>query len=271
MSVSTEGPTGPASASGSGSAGTRLESERGLDVCPFLRSADGAWSSAHASRDLRCWAVHPATQPAVQKQRGLCVASAHGACATFLAARAADALYGHPDASDATLWPETSPTPVALEALHTRPGASVGSPPTGGQALLVGLMVVAFLVLVIARTNPLGGGDATVSLGPSGLADASPFVGPSAASSSGPAISAVVTPAPTASAPSTPAPSTLAPSSTPTASPQAAPTQRTYRVRSGDTIAAIAVKYQSTVKAIVKANNIVDPRLIHPGQVLIIP
>lgn len=42
-------------------------------------------------------------------------------------------------------------------------------------------------------------------------------------------------------------------------------------MRAGDTLAMIAGKYHTTVKALVTANNITDPRTIHPGQVLIIP
>ena len=61
-------------------------------LCPFLRSRDGGWASNHASRELRCWAVRPPAQPAIPKQRGLCLLAAHAGCATFVAAMAADAV-----------------------------------------------------------------------------------------------------------------------------------------------------------------------------------
>jgi nucleoid-associated protein YgaU len=45
----------------------------------------------------------------------------------------------------------------------------------------------------------------------------------------------------------------------------------TYTVRPGDTLYAIAWRYQANVWAIVIANNIHNPNLIFPGQVLCIP
>ena len=121
-------------------------------------------------------------------------------------------------------------------------------------------MVVALVVLVIARANPLAG--PATSPSPAATGDvASAVAGASAAASS--------TPAPTVAATPSPAAATPTPTPTRTTSPTASP--RTYTVRSGDTIAGIAAKFHTTVKAIVAANNIVDPRTIHPGQVLVIP
>ncbi len=47
--------------------------------------------------------------------------------------------------------------------------------------------------------------------------------------------------------------------------------QRTYTVKSGDTLSAIAVKYGTTVAAIASANNIPNINNIKVGQVLVIP
>ncbi|HOA96804.1 LysM peptidoglycan-binding domain-containing protein [Acetivibrio saccincola] len=44
-----------------------------------------------------------------------------------------------------------------------------------------------------------------------------------------------------------------------------------YIVRPGDTLASIANRFNTTVAAIVRANNIENPDLIYPGQRLIIP
>lgn len=52
--------------------------------------------------------------------------------------------------------------------------------------------------------------------------------------------------------------------------PQPQPTV-SYTVRSGDTLWAIARRYDTTVEAIVEANHIPDPNLIYPGQVFQIP
>jgi len=46
---------------------------------------------------------------------------------------------------------------------------------------------------------------------------------------------------------------------------------RTYAVQPGDTLGEIAAKFGVTMEAIVEANNIEDPDLIFPGQVLVIP
>lgn len=44
----------------------------------------------------------------------------------------------------------------------------------------------------------------------------------------------------------------------------------TYTVKTGDTLTKIATMYNTTVDAIVKANNIKDKNVIHVGQELII-
>jgi lysozyme len=49
------------------------------------------------------------------------------------------------------------------------------------------------------------------------------------------------------------------------------PPQRKYTVKRGDTLYAIAIKFGTTVPALVAANNIANPNLIQVGQVLVIP
>jgi lysozyme len=49
------------------------------------------------------------------------------------------------------------------------------------------------------------------------------------------------------------------------------PSQRTYTVKSGDTLYAIAIRFNTTVAAIAAANHIANPNQISVGQVLIIP
>jgi LysM repeat protein len=78
---------------------------------------------------------------------------------------------------------------------------------------------------------------------------------------------------------------TAAPTGAPTAAPSTTPTERptatpqpsaiprplTYKVRSGDTLTAIAARFGTTVAEIAALNNITNPSLIRVGQVLNIP
>lgn len=61
------------------------------------------------------------------------------------------------------------------------------------------------------------------------------------------------------------------PTATPTAQPQATATGQTYAVESGDTISSIAKRFDTTVDAIVDANDLEDPDVIAVGQELVIP
>lgn len=89
----------------------------------------------------------------------------------------------------------------------------------------------------------------------------------------------------TSSAPSTPQPTAVPPTSiqptavpptvapptfVPTAIPTPAPVT-TYVVRPGDTLFGIALRFNTTVSALQRANNISNPNLIYVGQRLIIP
>lgn len=47
--------------------------------------------------------------------------------------------------------------------------------------------------------------------------------------------------------------------------------QRTYRVRSGDTLSAIAERFDTTVRALARANDIDNPNEIRAGERLVIP
>ena len=44
-----------------------------------------------------------------------------------------------------------------------------------------------------------------------------------------------------------------------------------YRVVQGDTLSGIALRFGTTVQALVRANHIADPNLIYVGQTLVIP
>lgn len=256
------------------SSGGRSNRRRGfsavLEVCPYLVDESGTWRSAYAAREHRCHAVRPPAQLAITKQRQLCLLPGHSGCATFVAARevAAASAPDSPGDEGAALWPATAATPVVLEParrMSALPGATAKS---GGQALLVGLMVLAFIVLVIARTQspPTTSGAPTTS--PAAA---------SATTAAGPSPTTVPTPSPAASDDPTPDP-TPAPTEAPTVKPTAKPTprpttasSRTYKVKAGDTLSGIAARFGTTVKVLAELNKIADPRIIRTGQVLVIP
>lgn len=234
------------------------------EVCPYLRSEAGSWRSAYAAREHRCGAVQPAAQVTIAKQRSICLVGAHATCATFVAAgsRAAELVPSSRTEDSAGLWPSTRSMPLLLEPTRgLRTSFSSASTRAGGQALLVGLMVLAFLVLVIARTTAPPG---AISTAPAASEGAAAVVPPPAATPS---------PSPTAAT----APS-LSPSASPSARSSAKPSPtplpsraRTYTVLANDTLSGIAGKFKTTVRAIAAANNITNTRLIHAGQVLVIP
>jgi LysM repeat protein len=281
MTASGEEPTLRPSVDGPGARDGRAPSAALVRVvCPYLVSADGDWRSIAPTRDHRCGATDPAAALALAKQRDLCQLAAHTACATYRAARdmelAGPAVARH--APDAGFWPETRTTVLALEPAHGRVTAIRGpAGRAGGQLLLVALMVLAFVVLLIARMTAPSSGDVSPSIaaGAGASASAGSGAGPSAGTGTAsaeppsPSPTPSASPAPTATPTNTPAP-TLSPSAKPTATPLPQGSRR-YTVKPGDTLSGIAARFHTTVKAIEAANGITNPRLIHAGQVLIIP
>lgn len=238
-------------------------------VCPYLRSDDAAWRSASASRSHRCGAIAPPVPIAPGKQRSLCLVRDHATCATYLAARASVAEPA-PTSLVADLWPDTRSTPVVLESPHAvlspLPGGTVR---TGGQVVLAGLMVVAFIALFVARASepatPVGPPPSATEGAAGVLPSATVGSSGSAVASATPRVTPSPLPTPVATGGATPL---ATPAATPVATP-AASIQR-YRVRSGDTLSEIAAKFGVTVKAI-KAANGLKGNVIRVGQVLIIP
>ena len=108
--------------------------------------------------------------------------------------------------------------------------------------------------------------DATTTPRPSPSPSPSPMPSPSATPSAIP----TPTPSPTPSrSPTQSAAPTAAPTVTPTAPPPSP--QETYVVQQGDTLAAIAQRFGTTVSALQAANGIENPDQIVIGQVLVIP
>ncbi len=237
-------------------------------MCPYLMAEHGGWRSMQPTRDHRCAATEPPVALALAKQRHLCLQAGHVACATFLAARELEAATTPAGpAGDAGLWPRTIGPLIALEPARGRAPGFVGARARGGQALLVGLMVLAFGVLVISQAvPPQAGAGASAAPGgasaPSGLPASG--AGPSAKASASPPASPTVIPA--TPPPSAPASPVVTP--TPKVKPTIPPTS--YTVKQGDTLSSIAAAYGTTVRKLKKANGLTS-NLIRVGQVLVIP
>ncbi len=274
-------PGGP-SVPGSAAVGPVLPDELVRSICPYLGTGAG-WRLAVPERAHRCLAVSPAPQLALEKQARLCLTAAHEGCATFRAASAAvqaaagDSLGDAPGGSHPRRrWsvPRTQATvldigrgSVDLRAIaRQRSTAQVG---------LVLVALVAFAALIASRlsTGPLAAAAGPTDRPPVAASAASPtpsLLGaeatPTIAATPGPTVTPTPTPMPT-TAPS--ATATAGPSSGP--SPTPAASYRTYRVRAGDTLSAIAARFHTTVKALEAANGITDPTRLQIGQVLRIP
>jgi nucleoid-associated protein YgaU len=118
-----------------------------------------------------------------------------------------------------------------------------------GQIALVGLMLVAFAVVAIARFSA-GAPGPSASPGPSAVAVASPTPRPTPTATPIPSISASIGPSPSVS----PAPSF----------------RTTYTVKRGDTLIGIASKFKTTA-AKIRALNGMPNNSLKVGQVLKIP
>jgi hypothetical protein len=177
-----------------------LEAVRGL--CPYLLADGGAWRSVSVAREHRCAAVEPPAPVAPEKQRRLCLVSAHEGCATFRAAQQdlVDAVAEPAGPGDrradaertAIRWAVPSTTPVVLE--RGRPGLSrLRVDRSMAQVALAILMIAAFAVLALARlsadepsaTPPTSPRPSAVA-SPSPSASPSPAASPSAAPSPSP-------------------------------------------------------------------------------------
>jgi hypothetical protein len=187
--------------------------------CPFVSSGDGAWRAATATRDHRCAAVTPPAPVAIEKQRRLCLTPEHQTCATFVAAEAASGEL--PGRATGLPRPVARTTPVVLDRhrLGTAVPTILANRSTG-QTVLVAVLMVAFLVVVVAR-SAVGGGSPlaspsaqpTATVRASATARPSSTVAPTASPRSTP--SAAATPAPTARTSATPKPrATKRPSTT---------------------------------------------------------
>lgn len=249
----------------------RSVTERVRGVCPYLLAEGGVGRRLGPWRGHRCTAVRPPGRLAIDKQERLCLVAAHETCTTFLAARGIDARLARltqpsPDLERVTRWSIARTTSSVLDPATRLEGIANRLSGTLAQAILGGALLVALIAMARGQFIP-GGGAATASPSPSAVAFAS--VEPSASPSPEPT-GPSATLSPEASPVVTPVPSVATAVPTPVVTPQ--PTgSTTYRVRSGDTLWDLAIRFNTTVKALQQLNGIGPNDSLHIGQKLQIP
>jgi nucleoid-associated protein YgaU len=239
-------------------------------ICPLLALANHRRAVVDGvDGSHRCHALEPPQGLDRQMQSQLCLTPTHERCERYrqFVARTgvrpggseiADGLV----ATRLVLAPEPAWRGLAGRARRGR----------AGTIALVAVGVVTVGAAGVAATSAVSGGiDLQGLLGPP------PSESPTPIPTLAPApAAATVTPSPTLAATASPSPvatATVAPTPVATPVPTPAPTAapRTYTVAEGDTLAAIAQRFGSTVEAISAANGIDDPNQIVVGQVLVIP
>jgi LysM repeat protein len=236
-----------------------------ITICPYLAAADGAWRSTTVAREHRCGAVTPPAPLAAEKQRRLCLTADHDTCVTYHAARAARPT-SHRRAPTLPR-PLARTTPFVLD--HGRIAIAIpalGSERSTAQAVLIGLLGIAFAAIVLARVAD-GGTPAGIvaSSGSPGATVPVTAPNPSKAPTARPAASAG---AGSPAAPSTGTGGSPAPAAS--GAVEGAST-RSYTVKSGDTLIGIAARFGTTYQDIIKLNGIKDPSTLRVGQVIKIP
>jgi LysM repeat protein len=220
-------------------------------------------------REHRCTAVSPPVQLAPDKQRRLCLTESHAGCATFGAAMAARAA--PTERPSGRFRPVARTTPVVLDQgrFDLRIPA-IRADRIGGQAILVGLLGVAFVAILLARpagdgTNVPGGPGSSITT-PTDAAAAPPTEPPAETDEPIQSGGAATPPVPTPSAGSV-----ASPGASPAASAAPSTSGATYKVKSGDTLSAIAARFGTTTRVLVQLNGIADPSRIRIGQIIKLP
>lgn len=241
--------------------------------CPYLQAETGGWRLDTPTRDHRCGAFSPPASLSPEKQSRLCLTADHTTCATYLASLAArEARLGNVPADRTTRWGLARTTTVIEDAGGIRGRLlALVLDRRRWPAIPAVLLVTTLFVLALSgfRAGIPSTPIATSSPGPGAVASDRPA---SFAPSQPPAATAAPTEQPASASP------TEAPTAEPTEGPTAAPVTpepaasfRSYVVKSGDTLSAIAADFGVSVGAIVQLNNIEDPARLQIGQVLLIP
>ena len=239
-------------------------------VCPLLglvgdrRSVIDGVDSGH-----RCHAESPPQPLSRQEQAQLCLTPAHPRCERYLrhVAATSGGVPGRLPIGDGLVSTRMvlTPTPawrgIAGRARRAPRGPLVVG---AGAALVLGAAGIAVASGVIGP----GGADASPTASVAASDSATPTASPTPTSRPTPSPTIEATASPTAA----PTPVvTPARTPVPTPAPTPPPAQTTYVVQEGDTLAAIAQQFGTTVEALQAANGIEDPNEIIIGQVLVIP
>lgn len=238
--------------------------------CPFLVAETGGWRLGMPSREHRCGAFSPPASLAPEKQARLCLTPKHTGCATYIASlNARTERLGAAPVRRATRWGLARTTSVIEDpgGLRSRVLGIVLDrrrwPAIPAVILVTTLFLLALSGLraglpatAVSTATP---GTAATEDVPAPTDRPRPAVSPAAsAASSAPAVGSAkpaASPSPTSAA----------------ATAQPGPSFRTYRVKSGDTLGAIASRFDTTVSALVSLNHIPDAGRLRIGQVLLIP
>jgi LysM repeat protein len=233
--------------------------------CPFLVASAGGWRLDMPTREHRCSAFSPPASLSPEKQARLCLTASHTGCATYLASLTARTeRLGAVPVRRATRWGLARTTSVIEDpgGIRTRVVA-VLLDRRRWPAIPAVILVTTLFVLA------LSGFRAGVPTSP--VATASPGV---AVATGAPTPRATPLPATTpdagTAAPESAPPATAKPTKAP-ATPRPSASFRTYRVKSGDTLSAIANRFDTTVSAIVELNDLPNRNSLSIGQVLRIP
>lgn len=234
--------------------------------CPFLLAEGGGWRLDVPSREHRCAAVSPPAVLSLEKQARLCLTDKHLDCATYLASMSARGRrIGTPVTARATRWGLARTTTIIEDAGGMRSRVS-GLLLDRGRWPAVPAVILVTTLVVLAFSGLRGGGVTPVAT----------------ASPTRPSVSTAPTPGATARPTATDAPSSAPsgePSAIPTTKPTATPppskrptaTFRIYRVKSGDSLSAIASTFGTTSRAIADLNGLSVGSTLHIGQLLKIP
>jgi hypothetical protein len=238
-------------------------------ICPFLalegdrRTVIGVFDAEH-----RCGAVQPRSTLTREEQLSTCLVIEHRSCPRFLdaeAARGTRTAGWPPPAIDARLL--STRLVLGPDAGRSRPGR--GRPAATRWGLGAAAAVVGAAAVTASATGALDG--LPFGATPSGTAAASitpePTPQPAIGGPSPRPPLATASPTPTEAPTPTPRPTRAPAELTPTPAPE----PQTYTVQPGDTLAAIAVRFGTSVEALQAANGIDDSDVILIGQVLVIP